>query len=60
LIYLYSLTTQTLTMIRLENYYATLERTIKPTRQKTLAHGFTILEHATALNMKTDLIYRGL
>jgi hypothetical protein len=32
LIYLYSLTTQTLTMIRLENNYTTLERTIKPTR----------------------------
>jgi hypothetical protein len=32
LIYLYSLTTQNLTMIRLENDYTTLERTIKPTR----------------------------
>jgi hypothetical protein len=32
LIYLYSPTTQTLTMIRLENDYTTLERTIKPTR----------------------------
>jgi hypothetical protein len=32
LIYLYSLTTQTLTMIRLENDYTTLERTIKLTR----------------------------
>jgi hypothetical protein len=31
LIYLYSLTTQTLTMIRLENDYATVERTIKLT-----------------------------
>jgi hypothetical protein len=31
-IYLYSLTTQTLTMIRLENYYTTLETTIKLTR----------------------------
>jgi hypothetical protein len=60
LIYLYSLTTQTLTMIRLENDYTTLGKTIKLTRQKTLAHGSTILEHATALNMKIDLIYRGL
>jgi hypothetical protein len=32
LIYLYSLTTQTLTMIRLENDYTTLERTIKTTK----------------------------
>jgi hypothetical protein len=32
LIYLYSLTTQTLTMIRLENGYTTLERTIKLSR----------------------------
>jgi hypothetical protein len=32
LIYLYSLITQTLTMIRLENVYTTLERMIKPTR----------------------------
>jgi hypothetical protein len=32
LIYLYSPTTQTLIMIRLENDYTTLERTIKPTR----------------------------
>jgi hypothetical protein len=32
LIYLYSLTTQTLTMIRLENDYTTLERMIKLTR----------------------------
>jgi hypothetical protein len=32
LIYLYSLTTQTLTMIRLESDYTTLERTSKPTR----------------------------
>jgi hypothetical protein len=32
LIYFYSLTTQTLTMIELENDYTTLERTIKPTR----------------------------
>jgi hypothetical protein len=28
--------------------------------KETLAHGSTILEHATALNMKTDLIYQGL
>jgi hypothetical protein len=60
LIYLYSLTTQTLTMIKLKNDYTTLERTIKLTRYKTLAHGSTILEHATTLNMKIDLIYRGL
>jgi hypothetical protein len=26
--------------------------------KETLAHGSTILEQATALNMKTDLIYR--
>jgi hypothetical protein len=32
LIYLYSLTNQILTMIRLENDYAILERTIEPTR----------------------------
>jgi hypothetical protein len=32
LIYLYSLTTQTLTMIRLENDYTTLDRMIKLTR----------------------------
>jgi hypothetical protein len=31
-IYLYSLTTQTLTMIKLENDYTTLERTIKLTK----------------------------
>jgi hypothetical protein len=31
-IYLYSVTTKTLTMIRLENDYTTLERTIKLTR----------------------------
>jgi hypothetical protein len=28
--------------------------------KETLAHGSTILEHATVLNMKTDVIYRGL
>jgi hypothetical protein len=28
--------------------------------KETLAHESTILEQATALNMKTDLIYRGL
>jgi hypothetical protein len=62
LIYLYSLTTQTLTMIRLENDYTTLERErlSRLDMKETLAHGSTILEHATALNMKTDLIYRGL
>jgi hypothetical protein len=59
-IYLSSLTTQTLTMIKLENDYTTLERTIKLSRQETLAHGSTILEHAIALNMKTNLIYWGL
>jgi hypothetical protein len=32
LIYFYSLTTKTLTMIKLENDYTTLERMIKPTR----------------------------
>jgi hypothetical protein len=32
LIYLYSLTTQTLTMIKLENDHTTLERTIKLSR----------------------------
>jgi hypothetical protein len=46
-------------MIRLENDYTTLERTIKLSRLETLAHGSTILEHPTALNMKTNLIYRG-
>jgi hypothetical protein len=55
LIYFYSLTTQTLTMIRLENDYTTLERMIKLSRQKRLTHGSTILEHATTLNTKTDL-----
>jgi hypothetical protein len=60
-IFLYSLIIQTLTMIRLEKYYTTLERTIKGLDVKeTVAHRSTILEHATALNKKTDLIYQGL
>jgi hypothetical protein len=28
--------------------------------KETLAHGSTILEHGTAKDMKTDLIYQGL
>jgi hypothetical protein len=49
-------------MIRLENDYTTLERErlSRLDMKETLVHGSTILEHATALNMKTDLINRGL
>jgi hypothetical protein len=48
LIYLYSLTTPALSMVKLENDYTTLKSMTKLSRQETLAHGSTILEHATA------------
>jgi hypothetical protein len=58
LIYFYSLTTPTLSKVKLENDYTTLERTTKLSRYEIVAHGSTILEHVTALNTKTNLIYQ--